>query len=73
MKLNEFEKIAKMLAKEHKISIENGDSWAANIKNRKVFYRKEDIYNLSEDHILGLLLHEIGHIHYKPGNQGKIH
>lgn len=64
MKLNEFEKIAKMLAKEHKISIENGNSWAANIKNRKVFYKKEDIYNLSEDHILGLLLHEIGHIHY---------
>ena len=64
MKLNAFEKIAKMLAKEHRISIENGDSWAANIKNRKVFYRKEDIYNLSEDHILGLLLHEIGHIHY---------
>lgn len=64
MKLNAFEKIAKMLAKEHKISVEDGTGWAANIKERKVFYKKNDIYNLSEDHILGLILHEIGHIHY---------
>jgi len=53
-----------MLAKEHKITIEEGNSWAANIKKRQVFYRKEDIYNLEEEHILGLLLHEIAHIHY---------
>ena len=64
MKLNEFEKIAKMLAKEHKITIHEGQGWAANLKERKVFYRKEDIYNLSEDHILGLILHEVAHIHY---------
>ena len=64
MKLQEFEKVAKMLAKEHKITIQEGNSWAANIKERVVFYRKEDIYNLSEDHILGLILHEIAHIHY---------
>ena len=64
MKLNEFERIAKILAKEHKIEIKAGESWSANIKFRKVFYRQDDIYNLSEDHILGLILHEIGHIHY---------
>ena len=64
MKLNEFTKVAQMLAKEHKIAIEEGNAWAANIKNRQVFYKKEDIYNLSEDHILGLVLHEIAHIHY---------
>ena len=64
MKLTEFSKVAQMLAKEHKIKIEEGRSWAANIKERKVFYKKNDIYNLSEEHILGLLLHEIAHIHY---------
>jgi predicted metal-dependent peptidase len=64
MRKNEFERIAKILAKEHKIEIDSGESWSANIKSRKVFYRQEDIFNLSEDHILGLILHEIGHIHY---------
>lgn len=64
MKLNEFTKVAQMLAKEHKITIEEGHAWAANIKQRRVFYKKDDIYNLSEDHILGFILHEIAHILY---------
>src|ERR1035437_2289738 len=53
-----------MLAKEHHITIEEGESWAANLKKREIYYRKEDIFNLGEDHVLGLLLHEIAHIHY---------
>lgn len=64
MKLVEFQKIAEMLAKQHKITIHEGERWAANIEQRKIFYVKNDIYNLPEDHILGLLLHEIAHIHY---------
>ena len=64
MKLAEFQKIADILAKEHKIRVKNGESWASNLQLREVYYKKEDIYNLSEDHILGLLLHEIAHIHY---------
>jgi len=64
MKLSEFQKVATMLAKEHRIKVIEGKSWAANIKNRDIFYKKEDIYTLSEEHILGLLLHEIAHIHY---------
>lgn len=64
MKLTEFQKVADILAREHKIHVKTGNSWASNIKSREVFYRKDDIYTLSEDHILGLLLHEIAHIHY---------
>ena len=64
MKQTEFIKIAGILAKEHKIQVIEGQSWAANIKDRKVFFKKEDIYNLSEDHILGLILHEVAHVHY---------
>ena len=64
MKASEFEKIAELLGRQHKISVEEGESWAANIKTRKVYYRKADIYDLPEDNILGLLLHEIAHIHY---------
>jgi len=60
----EFTKVGEMLAKEHKIKIQEGSGWSANIKDRAVFYKKEDIYNLPDDHILGLLLHEIAHIHY---------
>lgn len=64
MKVTEFQKIAQMIAKEHKIKIEEGPGWAADIKQRQVFYRKDDIYTLPEEHILGLTLHEIAHIHY---------
>jgi len=64
MRSIEFQKIADILAKQHKITVKEGKGWAANIKTRKVFYKKKDIYNLPEDHILGLLLHEIAHIHY---------
>jgi len=64
VKLIEFQKVEEMLAREHKISIREGQGWAANIEGRAVFYKKEDIYTLPEDHILGLLLHEIAHIHY---------
>jgi hypothetical protein len=64
MKSNEFVRVADFLARAHKITVKEGQGWAANIKNREVFYRKQDIYTLAEDHILGLLLHEIAHIHY---------
>lgn len=64
MKSAEFLKIAEILSKSHKITVEEGEGWAANIKQRRVFYRKEDLFNLSEEHILGLILHEIAHIHY---------
>jgi hypothetical protein len=64
MRLQEFEKVGKLLAKEHKITIEDGEGWKANLKTRQVFYHKNDIYTLSEEHILGMLLHEIAHIHY---------
>ena len=64
MKLIEFEKIANLLSRQHKIKVIEGNSWAANTQGREVFYRKIDIYELPEDHILGLLLHEIAHIHY---------
>ena len=47
MKSAEFTKIADILAKEHRLQVIEGQSWAANIKDRKVFYKKENIYNLS--------------------------
>ena len=64
MKITEFNKIATILGKKHKIQVIEGSGWASNIKERKVFYKKNDVYNLPEEHILGLLLHEIAHIHY---------
>lgn len=64
MRLTEFERITTLLAKQHKIKIKEGKGWAANIKEKEVFYRKKDIHDLPEEHILGLTLHEIAHIHY---------
>ena len=64
MRLAEFQKVAQMLAKEHKITIDEGERWACNLKSKHVYFVKNDIYNLNEDHILGLTLHEIAHIHY---------
>ncbi len=64
MKINELERVVKILAREYKIEIKAGESWAANIKTKKVFYRQDDVYNLSEDHVLGLILHEVSHVLY---------
>lgn len=64
MKLQAFEKITDLLARQHKISIREGNTWAANIEERWVFYKKTDVYTLPDDHILGFLLHEVAHIHY---------
>jgi hypothetical protein len=64
MKLKEFNKVANVIKREYKIGIEEGERWAANIKNKKIFYVKNDIYSLEEDILLGLLLHETAHIHY---------
>ena len=64
MKIIEFQKIADILAKEYKITIQEGNSWAANTKERKLFYVKENVHSLPEEHILGFTLHEIAHIHY---------
>lgn len=64
MRSIEFLKIGEILSKQHRVIIKEGDGWAANIQKRFIFYKKDDIYNLAEDHVLGLLLHEIAHIHY---------
>jgi len=64
MRSVEFEKIADLLARQYKIHVKEGERWAANILSKTVYYRKKDIYTMPEDHILGLLLHEIAHIHY---------
>jgi hypothetical protein len=64
MKSADFSRIAILLGREHKVQVVEGNSWAANIETKKVFYKKEDIYNLAEDHILGLLLHEVAHVKF---------
>mgnify|MGYP001611314363 FL=1 len=64
MRLLEFTKITNILGKEHKIHIKEGKGWASNITTRTLYYKKDDIYTLPEDHLLGLLLHEVAHIHY---------
>ena len=64
MKSADFSRIAILLGREYRVQVVEGNSWAANIETKKVFYKKEDIYNLAEDHILGLLLHEISHIFF---------
>ena len=64
MKIAAFSKIADMLAKEHRIVLREAESWKANIRSRELFYKKNDVYDLEEDYVLGLLLHEIAHIHY---------
>jgi len=64
MKINAFTKVAEMLAKEHKIKLKEANSWKADVHTRELFYRKNDVYDLEEEHVLGLLLHEIAHIHY---------
>ncbi len=67
MKSLEFQKIALLLSRQYKIVLRQGKGWCCNIANRIVYYIDQDIHELPEDHILGLLLHEIAHIHYSSG------
>lgn len=64
MKLVEFKRVADILAQQHRIKLRPGNGWAANLKTNELFYREEDVLNLEEDHVLGMLLHEIAHIRY---------
>lgn len=64
MRSTDFERLGDILARQHQIRIHKSGKWAADIKSRSVFYNGPDIYSLEEDQILGLLLHEIAHIHY---------
>lgn len=64
MRSTDFERLADLLAKTHRIKVLRSDKWAADIKERVVYYRGTDIYSLDDEQILGLTLHEIAHIHY---------
>lgn len=64
MRITEFSKIADILSKSHRVTLKEGKGWAANIKERTIYYKKADLMSLSEDMILGLILHEIAHVHY---------
>lgn len=68
MKIRDFRKIADILAKQHKITLREGQRWAANLQNRVIEYVEEDLFDLPDNQVIGLLLHEIAHIHYtEPG------
>lgn len=78
MRLPEFLKIADILSKSHRITVKEGNAWAANFVIKEVYYKKEDLVTLSEEHILGCLLHEIAHIHYttdwtRPATDQELH
>lgn len=62
MRSSDIERIAALLSREHKIRIIASDDWKSDIKNKTVYYDRVDVFKLNEDHVLGLLLHEIGHI-----------
>lgn len=62
MRSSDLDRIAALLSREHKIRIVPSDDWRSDEATKTVYYNKVDVFKLSEDHVLGLLMHEIGHI-----------
>lgn len=64
MRSADLRRIADMLSQEHRVSIVPDTSWKSDIKNRVIYYDQAAVYQLPDDHVLGILLHEIGHIRF---------
>lgn len=57
-------KLASLLAGREKVKVVASDKWALNIKEKELYYDEHTMRRYSEDHVLGFLLHEIGHLNY---------
>ena len=63
MQFKTFEKVIHLLTHEHQVRITAGREWSTNVDKKEIQYVYEDIEYLPELTVLGLILHEISHIH----------
>lgn len=57
-------KLASLLAGREKIRVHAGNHWSVNIETKELTYDEATLRRYNEDHVIGFLLHEIGHVNY---------
>lgn len=57
-------KLASLLAGREKIRVIPGSHWAVNLDTKELTYDENTLRRYNEDHVIGFLLHEIGHVNY---------
>lgn len=57
-------KLASLLAGREKVTVTPSTHWAIDLKNKVLHYDENTMRRYSEEHVLGFMLHEIGHLNY---------
>ena len=63
--------VATALSSRFNVSVREGRGWSINIEKRVLFYKAEHLLALDRDTCLGILLHELGHLHFTSNNWTK--
>lgn len=56
--------VATALSSRYNVQIREGKGWAMDIEGRTMTYKPEHLLALDRDTCLGILLHELGHLHF---------
>lgn len=56
--------VATALSSRYNVQIRQGNGWSMDIENRVMTYKPEHLLALDRDTCLGILLHELGHLHF---------
>lgn len=56
--------VATALSSRYNVKIREGKGWAMDIHKRELIYKAEHLLALDRDTCLGILLHELGHLHF---------
>jgi len=56
--------VATALSSRYNVSIREGKGWAMNVDKKVLIYNAEHLLALDRDTCLGILLHELGHLHF---------
>lgn len=60
----EASSMSSVLSGQLQVKIKEGEQWQYNYKHKTVFYNKADLPNLTQEDVIGNLLHETGHAKY---------
>ena len=55
-------KLASLLSNREKVTVVPANHWAVNLKEAKLYYDENSLKRYTEVHVLGFMLHEIGHM-----------
>ena len=56
--------VATALSTRYNVQVREGKGWSINLEKRIMYYKPEHLLALDRDTCLGILLHELGHLHF---------